>query len=86
MADAIANGTAPACLTGDPTGSGSLHILTAHASDSAALNVRAIFEDTGEKSNVAAATVDQPQDQVAMSSDGLMSSARFVHRVHRVYR
>jgi hypothetical protein len=86
MADAITNGTAPACFTGDPMGSGSLHILTAHAPDSAAMNLRVIFEDTGEKSNVVSATIDQPQDQVAVSSDGLMSSARFAHRVHRVHR
>ena len=82
IADAVAEGAAPACLTGDPTGSGSVQILARHPGDSSTWNVRAYFANTGDTSNTVSTVVDQPQAPV-VSNDESMSSARPFRRLHR---
>lgn len=81
ISDAIAQGTAPACFTGDPTDSGTIQVLAKHQANLASWIVMALFTDTGDHSNSVSATVDEPQAPVV--SDGSTSSVRIVRRIRR---
>jgi hypothetical protein len=82
IADAIAQGAAPACLTGDPTGSGSVQILAQRPSGSSTWNIKASFGNNGGASNTVSAAVDQPQ----APADGSMSSVRSFRRLRSLHR
>jgi hypothetical protein len=83
---AASEGPAAACLTGDPSGTGSLQVYAARPTDaSASWHVMAYFADTGNRSNTVSGTVDQTQEQVA-ASNGSMDSARFARRVRQLHR
>lgn len=58
---AMAKGTAPACLTGDPTAAGSLDILALEPWDESGIyNVTAYFAASGDRSNTVSTTVERP--------------------------
>jgi len=86
LADQIAQGAGPVCLTGNPTGSGSLHILARHPADGAVWNVRAYFANTGDSSNTVSAGFDQPQESAGSSNDSSMNSARPVRSIRGLRR
>jgi hypothetical protein len=55
---ALEQGAAPACLTGDPTGAGSIEVLTMQPWERrSTYNVVAYFENSGDRSNTVSTTV-----------------------------
>lgn len=69
---AMAKGTAPACLTGDPANAGSLDVLAVDAPDgSSTYHVTAYFAASGDHSNTVSTTVERPD---TASKDSTMSS------------
>jgi len=85
LADQIAQGAGPVCLTGNPTASGTLHMLARHPSNGTVWNVRAYFANTGDSSNTVSAGFDQPQEPAGSSDDSSTSSLRprSIRRLHR---
>lgn len=81
-ADAIAQDAAPACLTGDSAGSGSVQVLALHPGAAATWNVKALG-DSGYASNLVSTGVDQGP---VASSDGSMGTARSFRRLRRLHR
>ncbi len=82
---AVSEGSAAACLIGDPASSGSLHVFAARPADNiGAWQVMAYFADSGDRSNTVSGTVDLTQAQAAASGSP-MDSARFTRRgkLHR---
>jgi hypothetical protein len=83
---AVSEGSGPACLTGDPTGTGSLRVYAARPADaSAAWRVTAYFEGSGDRTNTVSGIVDQTPEQVAASGSS-MDSARFARRLRKPLR
>src|SRR5437773_1660234 len=67
---ALSEGTAPACLAGDPTRTGSLHILAARPWEPAnTWNLTAFFAASGDRTNIVSATVEHPQKNLASPSE-----------------
>jgi hypothetical protein len=83
IVDSIAQGAAPACLTGDPTGSGSVQVMALHPSASSTWNIEAFFGNTGYASNTVSAPVDQGS---VASNSGSMSSTQTLRRLRRMHR
>jgi hypothetical protein len=57
MRDALEQGLAPACLTGDPTRSGRVDVLAMSPRDADTYLVMAFFEENGKRSNTVSTTV-----------------------------
>jgi hypothetical protein len=86
LPQAISEGTAAACLTGDPTGTGSVQVFAARPADApASWHVMAYFADSGDRSNTVSGIVNQVKEQVVGSNDA-MDSARFVRRFRALHR
>ena len=80
---AVSEGTGSACLVGEPTGTGSVHVYATRPADAeASWHVMAYFQDS-DHSNTVSATVEPPA--VVVPADSSMDSARFVHsvQIHR---
>src|SRR5438132_6541988 len=86
LADQIAQGAGPVCLTGNPTGSGTLHILARHPADGTVWNVRAYFANTGDSSNIVSAGFEQQPEPAGSSSDSSMNSARAIRGIRSLRR
>jgi hypothetical protein len=86
LPQAASEGTT-ACLTGDPSGTGSLRVYAARPADaSASWHVAALFEESGDRTNTVTGFVDQVQDVVASDSSSSMDSARFARRARKLTR
>jgi hypothetical protein len=57
MRDALEQGLAPACLTGDPTRSGTVDVLAMSPNEGDTYLVMAFFEENGKRSNTVSTTV-----------------------------
>jgi hypothetical protein len=76
---AISEGSAPACLTGDPEGTGSVRVYGGKPPDASdTWTVVAYFEGTGDASNAVSGAVERPGTVVA--PDWSESSTRFARR------
>ena len=79
LPEAISKGSAPACLTGDPAGSGSVRVYAGKPPDAPGTwTVVAYVEGTGDASNPVSGAVERPGDVVA--PDWSENSTRFARR------
>jgi hypothetical protein len=60
LAETLEHAATPACFTGDPSSSGTIHILAPHAADASGLTVTAYMRDSDGRSNTVTAVIDQP--------------------------